>query len=176
MSYMRTVHQIVLSDDYLAQTQRLVIQHDRKLRLTYGSWWVWWVPRMALALTMLFLLTHRMAAVVWLPAGFIILSFAGEWSLRRGLAQARKRSRAKGSTMTVIMDAAGVNVSGTLATTDVKWPALRAPVVLSDGVLINLTPTSGLWLPDTCLVEGSAADVRQILAGLSELDRLRAPG
>jgi hypothetical protein len=159
----KTIHQIVLSDDYIAQTQRLVIQHNKALRLMYGSWWVWWIPRIALASVILFLLMHHVTDVVWWPAGFIVLSFAVEWSTRRSLARSRSRVRAKGSTTTVIMDEAGLYITAVLATTNVKWAALSAPVLMSDGVLINLARGTGFWLPDKCLIEGSAQDVRQIL-------------
>jgi hypothetical protein len=166
LAQVKTIHQIVLSDDYLAQAQRLTIKHNKALRLMYGSWWVWWVPRIALAFAIVFLLMHNITDVVWLPAGFIILSFAVEWATRRSLARSRKRARAKGSTVTVIMDETGLYVAGVLGTNNVKWAALSAPKLMSDGVLINLKRTSSLWLPDNCLVEGSPKDVRQILGAV----------
>ncbi len=172
---MKTIHQIVLTDDYIAQAQRLAIQHNKALRLMYGSWWIWWVPRIALALATLFLLMHRVTDIVWFPVGFIALSFAVEWSTRRSLTRSRKQARAKGSTATVIMDETGLYIAGVLGTSDVKWGALPAPVFLSDGVLINPPRTSSLWLPDKCLVEGSARDVRQILAAIGRDATAPAP-
>jgi len=38
------------------------------------------------------------------------------------------------------------------------------PVIYPDGVLIKLSRVNMIWLPDSALVEGSPAEVRQLLA------------
>jgi hypothetical protein len=45
-----------------------------------------------------------------------------------------------------------------------KWVAVQEPVIYSNGVLIKLSRLSMLWLPDQCLIEGTPAEVRQLLA------------
>ncbi len=42
---MRTTHQIVLTDEYIAEAQRLVVAQNTMLRLVHQTWWFFWVQR-----------------------------------------------------------------------------------------------------------------------------------
>jgi hypothetical protein len=45
-----------------------------------------------------------------------------------------------------------------------KWTALLPPAVRPNGIALKFSRISILWLPDSALVEGSADEVRQLLA------------
>jgi hypothetical protein len=44
----KTSHQIVLTDEYIAEGQRLSISQNKTLKFMYQTWWVWWLPRVAM--------------------------------------------------------------------------------------------------------------------------------
>jgi hypothetical protein len=96
--------------------------------------------------------------------GFLALSFVGEIIGRVSLAKARKRTRFKGSTSTFSMSDAGVDVLGANGNSHVKWLVMLKRAIYPNGVLIKLSRVSMVWLPDQMLIEGSPADVRQLLA------------
>lgn len=161
---MKTVHRIVLSDDYIAQAQRLTIAQDKRLRLMYQTWWVWWLPRVVLLATIGFLLAEKLTLDATLPAVFLLLSFFGEFSARRTLAAARERSSVRGSTTTVAMTENGIDTIAYHGNTHLNWESVLPPRIRPDGVIVQLSRLSSMWLPDIALVEGSPAQVRQLLA------------
>jgi len=163
MTTMRTVHRIVLSDEYIAEAQRLTIAQNRTLRLMYQTWWVWWLPRVVIVGLLGFLLIEKLTFDAVLLGAFLVLSFFGELFSRRTLARARDRTRAKGSTTTLAMDENGIDAVGALGNTHLKWTAILPPAITPDGVLIRLSQLNGMWLPDKALVEGSPSDVRPLL-------------
>ena len=97
-------------------------------------------------------------------AGFLALSFVGEIVARRSMSNARKRVRTIGTTNTVSMDENGIDAQGILGNSHLNWPAMLKPAIYPNGVLIKFSRTNVVWLPDQSLVEGSPADVRQLLA------------
>jgi hypothetical protein len=98
-----------------------------------------------------------------LCGALLALSFGGEASKRRSLAKARERVRNKGSTNSVTMDDQGIETSSAFGTSQLNWKIMLEPVIYPDGVLIKLSRVNMMWLPDKALVEGSPADVRQLL-------------
>ena len=162
---MRTTHRILVDDEYIRVAQHLSISQNRASRLIYQTWWVVWLPRillLACIVTCLFIEFLRPAAA--LCGASLALSFGGEAFKRRSLAKARERVRTKGSTNSVTMDDQGIETSGALGTSQLNWKTMLEPVIYPDGVLIKLSRVNMMWLPDKALVEGSPADVRQLLA------------
>ena len=162
---MRTMHRILVDDEYIRVAQHLSISQTRASRLIYQTWWVVWLPRillLACAVTCLFIAFLRPAAA--LCGALLALSFGGEAFKRRSLAKARERVRTKGSTNSVTMDDQGIETSSALGASKLNWKIMLEPVIYPDGVLIKLSRVNMMWLPDKALVEGSPADVRELLA------------
>jgi hypothetical protein len=170
----KTTHQIVLTEEYIAEAQRLSIAQHKTLKWMYQTWWVQWVARVVMGGFIIYSLLNHMDSVAALFGVFLAISFWGEWLGRRNLAKARKNVRAKGSTSVVSMNEQGVDIDGALGNSHLKWPAMLKPVIYPQGVLIKFSRLSGLWLPDQALVEGSPADVRQLLA--ENVEKLDANG
>jgi hypothetical protein len=167
---MKTTHRIVLTDEHIAETQRLSIAQNKTLKLMYQSWWARWLPRVALVgFIVYFAVIDFDWSSIGMFGGFLVLSFLGEWWGRRGLAKARNRVRFKGSTTTVSMDENGVDVVGEAGNTHDKWSGLLPPIVYPNGVMVRFSRLAGIWLPDSELVEGSADDVRRLLSRGSDV-------
>jgi hypothetical protein len=164
MLTMKTIHQLLLSDEYIAESQRIVIAQNPTLRFIYQTWWVWWIPRVIFTGVIALCLVIQQGMVAGLLAGFLVFTFFGEHFGRRSLAKARGRTRFKGSTTTVSMDESGIDIAGALGNSHLKWEALYPPVVKQDGVLLKLTQAGGLWLPDRTLVEGTPNEVRHLIS------------
>ena len=77
---------------------------------------------------------------------------------------ARGRFRAKDTTITVSMDANGIDLSGANGNSQLKWSAALKPAIYPDGVLIKFSRFSMIWLPDHSLIEGTPGEVRELLA------------
>jgi hypothetical protein len=162
---MKTTHQIVSTDDYIAEAQRLAIAQNKTLKFFYQTWWAWWLPRVGIVgFIIYFLVNHFDWSLTAEFGGFLVLSFLGEWLGRRGLAKARNRTRFKGSSTTVSMDENGVDIVGPVSNSHSKWAGLLKAVVHPNGVLIQVSRIAWIWLPDQALVEGSPEDVRKLLA------------
>jgi hypothetical protein len=161
---MKTTHQLLLSDEYIAESQRIQIAENPGLRFIYQTWWVWWIPRIIFVGVIVFCLVIQQRMVAEFMAGFLIFTFFGELFGRRSLAKARDRTRSKGTTTTVSMDESGIDIDGSLGNSHLKWEALYVPVVKRDGVLLKFTKAGGLWLPDRTLVEGTSSDVRHLIS------------
>jgi hypothetical protein len=162
---LKTTHRIFVDDAYIAETQRLALAQNKALKLMYQTLWGGWLPRLVLFVCGV----SFMFAEILRPAGafsiaLLVLSFGGEVLKRRGLAKARKKVRTKGSTNTVTMDDQGIVTSSVFGTSRLEWTIMLPPAIYPDGVLIKLSRASMVWLPDQTLVEGSPADVRQLLA------------
>ena len=158
------VYRIVLSDDYVKEAQRLILAQNRTLRLLYQTPWVWWFPRVTFAVMLIILLVVRLPYAALMSGAFLVLTFIGEFHSRWVLTKARNRIRAKGSTTTLRMDENGIDVEGALGHSHLVWAAVRSPVIVPDGVILKLSSVGGMWLPDAALVDGSAPEVRQLLA------------
>jgi hypothetical protein len=161
---MKTTHQIPLTDEYIAETQRLGIAQNTALRLTHQTWWVTWSARFILAGAAItfWLVTDSVLYALFLLL-MLGLSFLGNYMFQRSLVKARKNSRTKGTTSTVSMDENGIDLRGAFGNSHLKWVALLKPAIYPNGVLIKLSRFSMLWLPDESLSEGTPADVRQLL-------------
>jgi YcxB-like protein len=163
----KTVHRIAWDDAYLAAAQRAMIAQNWFFRHIYLTWWTWWLPRVGIV-----------GIVGWLAetgvkfdwsfyafiAGFLLLTFFGEYWGRRSLARARARNRSRGSTTMVTMSDEGIEIVGALGSSRLKWKAPRSISVKPDGVLLMHSNLSGLWLPDSALAEGTRDDVRQLVS------------
>jgi hypothetical protein len=77
---MKTTHQIVSTDEYIAEAQRLGIAQNKTLRFMYQTWWVLWVPRVVIVgFTILCVVNHVDWSLTAMFVGFLVLSFLGEW-------------------------------------------------------------------------------------------------
>jgi hypothetical protein len=162
---MKTTHQIVLTDEYIAEAQRLAIAQNTLLKLMHQTWWFYWVQRLIfLGAAIFFWSLGDSNFFLFFLVLMYCLSFLGPFLSRRNLAKARRQFRAKGTTTTVSMDAAGIDMQGALGNSHLKWAAMLNPAIYPNGVLIKLSRLSMVWLPDQNLSEGSPADVRQLLA------------
>ena len=162
---MKTTHQLVLTDEYIAEAQRLSISQNKTLKFMYQTWWVWWLPRIAMVGFIIFcVVNHFDWSVTAMFGGFLVLSFLGEWFGQRSLVKARKKIRFKGSTSTISMDESGVDVVGEAGNSHAKWSGILPPAVYPDGVMVKFSRFAVIWLPDRALVEGSPDDVRKLLA------------
>ncbi len=161
---MKTTHRIILTEDYIAEAQRLSIAQNRTLKFMYQTRWVQWVARAGMVGFIIYSLMNHLESTAALFGLFLAISFWAEWFGRRALAKARKNVRAKGSTTVVSMNEQGVDIDGALGNSHLKWPAMLQPAIYSQGVLIKVSRLVAFWLPDHALTEGSPADVRQLLA------------
>jgi hypothetical protein len=162
---MKTTHQFVVDDEYIAKAQHLSIAQNKTLRLLYQSQWIKWGPRCVFLAGAV--VAPFFAGLEFLTVFFMFmlgLSFVGEMQGRRSLARARKSVRSKGSVSTYTLDEQGMDVSGAFGTSHLKWEAMLQPAVYPDGVLIKFSRVGMSWLPDSALIEGSPGDVRQLLA------------
>jgi hypothetical protein len=162
---LKTTHRIVLTDEYIAEAQRLAIAQNKPLKFVYQTWWSWWLPRVALLGFLIFCLANHFDwSVSATFGGFLVLSFVGEWIGRRSLAKARAKTRFKGSTTMFSMDENGVDLVGEAGNSHSKWMLMLPPAISANGVLVRFTRLGWIWLPDQSLVEGSPDDVRKLLA------------
>jgi len=161
---LKTTHQFVLTDEYVADAQRLMIAQNKTLKLLYQTWWVWWLPRVVLAGVIIYCLSHHLESPAAVLGVFLVIHFWGQWFGRRTMARARKNTRTKGSTTVVSMNDQGVDIDGAHGTSHLKWLAMLQPIICPQGVLIKFSRLAGLWLPDHALIEGLPADVRKLLA------------
>jgi hypothetical protein len=162
---MKTTHQLLLNDEYISEAQRLSIAQNTVLRLMHQTWWFLWIPRLAVLATGLvyYSISDDWIFPLLFCGVFIALSFLGQFMFQRNLSKARRQFRAKGTTTTVSMDANGINLLGTLGNSDLKWLAVQKSVSYPNGVLVKFSRFSLLWLPDQSLIEGTTAEVRQLL-------------
>lgn len=161
---MITRHQFVLTDEYIADAQRLGIAQNKALKFFYQTWWVWWLPRVIIAGAIIYLLLNHLESTAVLASTFLLFTFWGEWFGRRTLAKARNNVRTKGSTSVVSMSEEGVDIEGAHGNSHLRWSAILRSTIYPQGVFIKLSNLTGLWLPDEALTEGSPADVRKLLA------------
>jgi hypothetical protein len=128
-------------------------------------WWFVWIPRFIfLGSAIVFWLLNYPYFIALFFAFMVGLSFLGQSLLRRNLTKVRRQFRTKGTTITVSMDANGIDTLGAFGNSHLKWVAVLKPAIYSNGVLVKLSRLSMLWLPDHCLCEGTPAQVRQLLA------------
>jgi hypothetical protein len=57
----KTTHQIVLTDEYIAEAQRLSIAQNKTLKFMYQTWWVWWLSRVAMVGFIIFCVVDHFA-------------------------------------------------------------------------------------------------------------------
>ncbi len=138
---------------------------SKTLKFMYQTWWVWWLPRVAMVGFIIFCVESHFdwSITAWFGA-FLVLSFLGARVGRRNLTKARNKIRFKGSTTRVSMDESGVDLVGEAGNSHTKWSGILPPVVYPNGVLVKFSRFAGIWLPDRALVEGSPHDVRNLLA------------
>jgi hypothetical protein len=161
----KTTHQIVLTDEYIAEAQHLSIAQNKTLKFMYQTWWAWWLPRIAMVGFIIYFLVNSFDwSLIAMFGAFLGLSFLGEWVGQRSLAKERKKTRFKGSTTTVSMDENGVDVVGESGNSHAKWSSILPPVAQPNGVMVKFSRFIVIWLPDRALVEGSPDDVRKLLA------------
>jgi len=161
---MKTTHEFLMTDDYIADAQQKIISQNKTLKFFYQTWWAWWLPRVILVVSMIILCLMSLASTAALLAIPLALSVAGEWFGRRNLARARNRVRGKGTTSTVSLDDEMIGIEGVNGNSHLKWSAMLQPVIYPDGVLVKFSRLAMLWLPDHALIEGSPGDVRKLLA------------
>jgi hypothetical protein len=141
---MRTTHQIVLNDEYIAESQRLGIAQITALRLMYQTWWFLWIPRVVIAGTIIYFLLNDSAWTAVFCGVVLAGSFFGQYVFQRNLDKGRRKFRAKGTTSTVSMDENGIDMVGALGNSHLKWLAVLQFVIYANGVLIKLSRVSML--------------------------------
>jgi len=161
---LKTTHQFVMTDEYIAKAQHVSIAQNKALKFLYQTWWARWLPRAVIVAMMIFLYLINLGSTVALLGVVLILSFAAEWFGQWSLAKARKRVRARGSTITLSMDDQGIDIEGANGNSQLKWSAMLQPAIYADGALIKFSRFAMVWLPDRALIAGSPADVRNLLA------------
>jgi hypothetical protein len=55
---LKTTHRIALTDDYIADAQRLSIAQNKTLKFVYQTWWSWWLPRVGMLALIIYLITN----------------------------------------------------------------------------------------------------------------------
>jgi hypothetical protein len=159
----KTTHRIVMTDEYIADAQRLSIAQNKTMKFFYQTWWAWWLPRIVLIGMMIY---FGVVNFDWnLEAVFCIglaVSFLGDWLGRYRLARMRKRLRSD-KPITVSMDENGVDVVAENSNSHSNWAGILPSLVYPHGVLLKFSRLSGIWLPDSALTEGSPDDVRKLL-------------
>jgi hypothetical protein len=153
-----------LTEDYIAEAQRLSIAQNKTLKFMYQMWWVQWLARAVMVGFIIYSLMNHIQSTAALFGVLLAISFWAQWFGRRTLAKARKNVRAKGSTSVVSINEQGVDIDGALGNSHLKWPAMLQPAIYPQGVLIRFSRLAAFWLPDQALTEGSPADVRHLLA------------
>lgn len=163
---MNTTHKFVLTDEYIAVAQYRSIAQNKTLKFFYQTWWAWWLPRIVIVLMMIvpYLININMGSTEVFLGVLLVFSFTGQWFGQRNLAKARKNVRTKGTSSTVTMNDQGIDMEGANGNSHLKWSALLQPAIYPDGVLIKLSRFAMVWLPDYALIDGSPADVRNLLA------------
>jgi hypothetical protein len=161
---LKTTHQVVITDEYIAKAQRVSIAQNKALKFLYQTWWARWLPRAVLVALMIYLYLMNLGSTVMVLAAALAFSFGAEWFGQRSLAKARNRVRGKGTTTTLSMDDHGIDIEGANGESQLKWSAMLPPAIYADGVLIKFSRFAMVWLPDDALIDGSPADVRNLLA------------
>jgi hypothetical protein len=80
-----------MTDDYIANAQRMAISQNKTLKFFYQTWWAWWLPRVVIVPSMIVLYLMNLESTVALLGVILVVSFTGEWLGRRNLAKARNR-------------------------------------------------------------------------------------
>ena len=62
------------------------------------------------------------------------------------------------------MDENGVDIVGETGNLHTKWSGMLLPAIYPHGVVVKYSRFAMIWLPDQALIEGSAADIRTLLA------------
>jgi hypothetical protein len=164
MTISNTTHKFVMTDEYIAEAQRLSIAQNKTLKFFYQTWWVWWLPRIVIVVMIIVLYLINMGSTIAILGVALVLSFTGEWFGQWNLAKARKKVSTKGTAATVTMNGQGIDMEGANGSSHLKWSAMLQPAIYPDGVLIKFSRFAMVWLPDQALIGGSPADVRQLLA------------
>jgi hypothetical protein len=133
---MKTTHTIILTEDYIAEAQRLSIAQNKTLKWMYQSWWLQWLARAFMVGFIIYALMNHMESSAALFGVFLAISFYGEWFGKRSLARARSKVRAKGTTTVVCMNEQGVDLDGALGNSHLKWLAMLQPAIYPHGVLL----------------------------------------
>jgi hypothetical protein len=161
---LKTTHRLQMTDEYIAEAQRLSIEQNKALRFMYQTWWVWWVPRLGMIGFIVYFVVEGFDWILKAEFGaFLALSVFGEWWGRRRLAAARIKMRSD-DPITVSMDKNGFDIVGVNSTSHSNWIAMPVPLIRANGVFLKLSRLSGIWLPDNVLSEGTPEDVRALLA------------
>jgi len=170
---MKTTHRVVVDDGYLKEAQRLSISQIAALRLIYQTPWVWWGSRAIFVATIIFMITIDNAPGAILLALFLLLSFVAPYRQEKSLSKARARSPMRGGQVVLSLDEDGFDLSAPNRNTHVEWPGILGAIFYPHGVLLEISPQSYSWLPDGSIIEGSPADVRQLLT--DRLKQIRTP-
>src|ERR1700733_10187430 len=85
---LKTTHKFVISDEYIAEAQRLSIAQNKTLKFLYQTWWAWWLPRLAFVVLMIVFYLNNLESTAVLLGVCLFFLFAGEWFGQRNLAKA----------------------------------------------------------------------------------------
>jgi hypothetical protein len=161
---MKTTHRILLDEQYDKFTESLAVANSPFYsRLAVNPWFRWPVRGVLFAGVTYFLFRHNWTAAAL--AGVILAT-----SLRQVAAANRKRKErvrdritADDTVATYALDDIGLEFASKRSTVNLQWPDVIAAILYPQGVLLKLTETGFMWLPDQSLTEGSPADVRHLV-------------
>jgi len=69
---LKTIHKFVMTDEYIAEAQRLSIAQNKTLQFIYQTWWVWWLPRIAILVLMIVLYMNNLESIAALFGVFLL--------------------------------------------------------------------------------------------------------
>ena len=67
----------MITDEYIAEAQRLSIAQNKTLKFFYQTWWAWWLPRTVIVGLMIFLYLINLGSTVVLLGVVLVFSFTG---------------------------------------------------------------------------------------------------
>jgi hypothetical protein len=69
---MKTTHRFVMTDEYIANAQRMVISQNKTLKFFYQTWWAWWLPRVVIVPSMIVLYLMNLGSTMVLLGAILV--------------------------------------------------------------------------------------------------------
>ncbi|RCS31319.1 hypothetical protein DEO45_01165 [Rhodanobacter denitrificans] len=101
-----------------------------------------------------------------------LVAAVGVWATKQSLMMKFRRKPGFGAAVAVSISDAGVEVDGNQSWSKLEWSTYPAAVRFNDGILLK-RPRSIRWLPDSAIVDGSAAEATELVASKTCLRHVR---
>lgn len=158
---MRVVYSIPLIEDHMVETYAQHRMQQRALR------WVAWPMKIVCAVGLIALLALGLYAQIHFLVAFSALLLALlAMGPRFDYLSMRRRWRRHpqfNETLRIEVGDSGLAFATPKSTSIVQWSAYTSAVARSSGVLLYATKWDYYWLPDKAIIEGSSAQVRDLL-------------